>query len=132
MSFTDPIADMLTRIRNANLLKQVAVTMPSSGMKVRLAAILKDEGFITSFEVIGDSKKQIVLSLKYANNGSVRVINGIRRISKPGLRVTATVDKLPRVIRGLGVAIISTSQGIMTDAKAREKGLGGEVLAYVW
>ncbi len=132
MSFTDPIADMLTRIRNANLLKQVAVTMPSSGIKVRLAAILKDEGFIHSFEVIGDSKKQIVLSLKYANNGSVRVINGIRRISKPGLRVTATVDKLPRVIRGLGVAIISTSQGMMTDAKAREKGLGGEVLAYVW
>jgi small subunit ribosomal protein S8 len=132
MSFTDPIADMLTRIRNANLLKQVAVTMPSSGMKVRLAAILKDEGFINSFEVIGDSKKQIVLSLKYANNGSVRVINGIRRISKPGLRVTATVDKLPRVIRGLGVAIISTSQGIMNDVKAREKGLGGEVLAYVW
>jgi small subunit ribosomal protein S8 len=132
MSFTDPIADMLTRIRNANLLKQVAVTMPSSGMKVRLAGILKDEGFINGFEVIGDSKKQIVLSLKYANNGSVRVINGIRRISKPGLRVTATVDKLPRVIRGLGVAIISTSQGIMTDAKAREKGLGGEVLAYVW
>jgi small subunit ribosomal protein S8 len=132
MSFTDPIADMLTRIRNANLLKQVAVTMPSSGIKVRLAAILKDEGFINSFEVIGDSKKQIVLSLKYANNGSVRVINGIRRISKPGLRVTATVDKLPRVIRGLGVAIISTSEGIMTDVKAREKGLGGEVLAYVW
>ncbi len=132
MSFTDPIADMLTRIRNANLLKHVAVTMPSSGIKVRLAEILKDEGFIHSFEVIGDSKKQIVLSLKYANNGSVRVINGIRRISKPGLRVTATVDKLPRVIRGLGVAIISTSQGMMTDAKAREKGLGGEVLAYVW
>jgi len=132
MSFTDPIADMLTRIRNANLLKHVAVTMPSSGIKVRLAEILKDEGFIHSFEVTGDSKKQIVLSLKYANNGSVRVINGIRRISKPGLRVTATVDKLPRVIRGLGVAIISTSQGMMTDAKAREKGLGGEVLAYVW
>jgi small subunit ribosomal protein S8 len=132
MSFTDPIADMLTRIRNANLLKQVAVTIPSSGIKVRLAEILKDEGFINSFEVIGDSKKQIVVSLKYANNGSIRVINGIRRISKPGLRVTATVDKLPRVIRGLGVAIISTSQGMMTDAKAREKGLGGEVLAYVW
>jgi small subunit ribosomal protein S8 len=123
---------MLTRIRNANLLKQVAVTIPSSGIKVRLAEILKDEGFINSFEVIGDSKKQIVVSLKYANNGSIRVINGIRRISKPGLRVTATVDKLPRVIRGLGVAIISTSQGMMTDAKAREKGLGGEVLAYVW
>jgi small subunit ribosomal protein S8 len=132
MSFTDPIADMLTRIRNANLLKQEAVTMPSSGLKVRLAAILKDEGFIHGFEVIGDAKKQIVISLKYANNGTLRVINGIRRISKPGLRVTAPVDKLPRVIRGLGVAIISTSQGIMTDAKAREKGLGGEVLAYVW
>jgi small subunit ribosomal protein S8 len=132
MSFTDPIADMLTRIRNANLLKQEAVTMPSSGLKVRLAAILKDEGFINGFEVIGDAKKQIVISLKYANSGYIRVINGIRRISKPGLRVTAPVDKLPRVIRGLGVAIISTSQGIMTDAKAREKGLGGEVLAYVW
>jgi len=132
MSFTDPIADMLTRIRNANLLKQEAVTIPSSVLKVRLAEILKDEGFINSFSVIGDSKKQIVVSLKYANNGSVRVINGIRRISKPGLRVTATVDKLPRVIRVLGVAIISTSKGMMTDAKAREKGLGGEVLAYVW
>jgi small subunit ribosomal protein S8 len=132
MSFTDPIADMLTRIRNANLLKQEAVTIPSSVLKVRLAEILKDEGFINSFSVIGDSKKQIVVSLKYANNGTVRVINGIRRISKPGLRVTATVDKLPRVIRGLGVAIISTSKGMMTDAKAREKGLGGEVLAYVW
>jgi small subunit ribosomal protein S8 len=132
MSFTDPIADMLTRIRNANLLKQEAVTMPSSGLKVRLAAILKDEGFVHGYEVIGDAKKQIVISLKYANNGTLRVINGIRRISKPGLRVTAPVDKLPKVLRGLGVAIISTSQGIMTDAKAREKGLGGEVLAYVW
>ncbi|MGA0875488.1 MAG: 30S ribosomal protein S8 [Bacilli bacterium] len=132
MSFTDPIADMLTRIRNANLLKQEALTLPSSGLKVRLATILKDEGFIQGFEVIGDNKKQLVISLKYANNGTVRVINGIRRISKPGLRVTATVDKLPRVIRGLGVAIISTSQGMMTDAQAREKGLGGEVLAYVW
>jgi len=132
MSFTDPIADMLTRIRNANLLKQEAVTMPISGLKVRLAAILKDEGFIHGYEVIGDAKKQIVISLKYANNGTLRVINGIRRISKPGLRVTAPVDKLPKVLRGLGVAIISTNQGIMTDAKAREKGLGGEVLAYVW
>lgn len=131
MSFTDPIADMLTRIRNANMLKQAAVTLPSSGLKLRLAAILKDEGFIHGFELIGDTKKQLVISLKYAN-GSVRVINGIKRISKPGLRVTATADKLPRVIRGLGVAIISTSKGIMTDAIAREKGLGGEVLAYVW
>lgn len=132
MSFTDPIADMLTRIRNANLLKQEAVTIPSSNLKLRIAAILKDEGFINSFEIIGDDKKQLVLSLKYGDNGNLRVINGIKRISKPGLRVTATADKLPRVIRGLGVAIISTSQGIMTDAVAREKGLGGEVLAYVW
>ena len=131
MSFTDPIADMLTRILNANMLKQAADTLPSSGLKLRLAANLKDEGFIHGFELIGDTKKQLVISLKYAN-GSVRVINGIKRISKPGLRVTATADKLPRVIRGLGVAIISTSQGIMTDAIAREKGLGGEVLAYVW
>lgn len=132
MSFTDPIADMLTRIRNANLLKQEAVTIPSSNLKLRIAAILKDEGFINSFEIIGDDKKQLVLSLKYGDNGNLRVINGIKRISKPGLRVTATADKLPRVIRGLGIAIISTSQGIMTDAVAREKGLGGEVLAYVW
>jgi small subunit ribosomal protein S8 len=132
MSFTDPIADMLTRIRNANMLKQEAVTLPSSSLKSRLAAILKDEGFIHGFEIIGDQKKQLVISLKYANGGATRVINGIRRISKPGLRVTATADKLPRVIRGLGVAIISTSQGIMTDATARTKGLGGEVLAYVW
>jgi small subunit ribosomal protein S8 len=131
MSFTDPIADMLTRIRNANLLKQEAVTMPSSGLKVKLAQILKDEGFITGFEVIGDPKKQLVISLKYAG-GTIRVINGIKRISKPGLRVTTSAEKLPRVIRGLGVAIISTSKGMMTDAQAREKGLGGEVLAYVW
>jgi small subunit ribosomal protein S8 len=131
MPFTDPIADMLTRIRNANAMRHEAVTIPSSNLKVKIAELLQQEGFIHSFEVIGDVKKQLIVSLKYTT-GNVRVINGLKRISKPGLRVTAPADKLPRVLRGLGVAIISTSQGIMSDQKAREAGLGGEVLAYVW
>jgi small subunit ribosomal protein S8 len=131
MPFTDPIADMLTRIRNANLIKQEAVTLPHSQVKTKIANILKQEGFISGVEVIGDKKKQIVLALRYAE-GNVRVINGIKRISKPGLRITATADKLPKVIRGLGLAIISTSKGMMTDREAREAGLGGEVIAYVW
>lgn len=131
MPFTDPIADMLTRIRNANAMRHEAVTIPSSKLKVKIAELLQQEGFIHSFEVIGDVKKQLIVSLKYTT-GNVRVINGLKRISKPGLRVTAPADKLPRVLRGLGVAIISTSQGIMSDQKAREAGLGGEVLAYVW
>jgi small subunit ribosomal protein S8 len=131
MPFTDPIADMLTRIRNANAMRHEAVTIPSSNLKVKIAELLQHEGFIHSFEVIGDVKKQLIVSLKYTT-GNVRVINGLKRISKPGLRVTAPADKLPRVLRGLGVAIISTSQGIMSDQKAREAGLGGEVLAYVW
>jgi small subunit ribosomal protein S8 len=131
MSFTDPIADMLTRIRNANLIKLETVAMPSNKLKVNIAEILKQEGFITSFQVSGDLKKQLIITLKYGE-GDVRVINGIKRISKPGLRVTATTDKLPRVIRGLGIALISTSKGLMTDNQAREAGLGGEVLAYVW
>ena len=131
MPFTDPIADMLTRIRNANAMRHEAVTIPSSNLKVKIAELLQQEGFIHSFEVIGDIKKQIVVSLKYTD-GQVRVINGLKRISKPGLRVTAPADKLPRVLRGLGVAIISTSKGIMSDQTAREAGLGGEVLAYVW
>jgi small subunit ribosomal protein S8 len=132
MSFTDPIADMLTRIRNANMLKQEKVTMPSNKLKVEIAKILVSEGFISSFEVVGDLKKSLNLSLKYAEGGTVRVINGIKRISKPGLRVTTSAEKLPRVLRGLGVAIISTSKGLMTDSQAREAALGGEVLAYVW
>ena len=131
MPFTDPIADMLTRIRNANAMRHEAVTIPSSNLKVKIAELLQQEGFIHSFEVIGDLKKQIVVSLKYTD-GQVRVINGLKRISKPGLRVTAPADKLPRVLRGLGVAIISTSKGIMSDQTAREAGLCGEVLAYVW
>lgn len=131
MPFTDPIADMLTRIRNANAMRHEAVTIPSSQLKVKIAELLQQEGFIHSFEVIGDTKKQIVVSLKYTE-GQVRVINGLKRISKPGLRVTAQADKLPRVLRGLGVAIISTSKGLMSDQQAREAGLGGEVLAYVW
>jgi small subunit ribosomal protein S8 len=131
MPFTDPIADMLTRIRNANAVRHEAVTIPSSTLKVKIAELLQQEGFIHSFEVIGDVKKQLIVSLKYTS-GQVRVINGLKRISKPGLRVTAPADKLPRVLRGLGVAIISTSKGIMSDQRAREAGLGGEVLAYVW
>jgi small subunit ribosomal protein S8 len=131
MPFTDPIADMLTRIRNANAMRHEAVTIPSSTLKVKIAELLQQEGFIHSFEVIGDVKKQLIVSLKYTS-GQVRVINGLKRISKPGLRVTAPADKLPRVLRGLGVAVISTSNGIMSDQQAREAGLGGEVLAYVW
>jgi small subunit ribosomal protein S8 len=132
MSFTDPIADMLTRIRNANMLRQEKVTMPSNKLKVEIAKILLSEGFIASFEVVGDLKKSINMNLKYAEGGTVRVINGIKRISKPGLRVNTSAEKLPRVLRGLGVAIISTSKGLMTDSQAREATLGGEVLAYVW
>jgi small subunit ribosomal protein S8 len=132
MSFTDPIADMLTRIRNANMLRQEKVTMPSNKLKVEIAKILLSEGFIASFEVVGDLKKSINMNLKYAEGGTVRVINGIKRISKPGLRVNASAEKLPRVLRGLGVAIISTSKGLMTDSQAREATIGGEVLAYVW
>jgi len=130
MVMTDPIADMLTRIRNANTLRSTTVVMPSNSVKVRIAKILKDEGFIVDFAESGDLKKLLTIALKYADG--TRVINGLKRISKPGLRVTASADKLPRVLKGLGVAIISTSQGIMTDRQARTLGIGGEVLAYVW
>ena len=131
MVMTDPIADMLTRIRNANQMKYEAVSMPSSKMKVAIAEILKEEGFIADYTVTGDTKKELSLSLKYGENGE-KVITGLKKISKPGLRVTAPADKLPRVLNGLGIAVISTSQGLMTDKEAREKGLGGEVLAYIW
>lgn len=131
MSMTDPIADMLTRIRNANALNHEAVAMPGSKAKVQIAKILKEEGYITDFVVSGDIKKVLTLVLKYGSKGE-KVISGLKRISKPGLRVTTTSDKLPRVLRGLGIAIISTSQGIMTDKKARALGVGGEVVAYVW
>jgi len=128
---SDPIADMLTRIRNANALRHEQVKMPSSKMKAEIARILKDEGFIVDYKVKGNVKKELILSLKYAQDGT-RVISGLKKISKPGLRVNVGSDKLPRVLKGLGIAIISTSQGVMTDAKARTLGIGGEVIAYVW
>ncbi len=128
---SDPIADMLTRIRNANALKYKTVAMPSSKMKVEIAKILKDEGFIVDYEVKGKVKKELTITLKYAADGT-RVISGLRKISKPGLRATVSCEKLPRVLKGLGIAVISTSQGVMTDAKARTLGIGGEVIAYIW
>ncbi len=131
MSMTDPIADMLTRIRNANALHHESVAMPSSRMKVQIAKILKEEGFVVDYVVKGDVKKTLTLNLKYGEKGE-RVISGLKKISKPGLRVSATADRLPRVLRGLGIAIISTSQGVMTDKKARALNIGGEVIAYVW
>ena len=127
---TDPIADMLTRIRNANVMRHESVTMPSSNMKVHIAEILKEEGFINDFIVLGDVKKELTITLKYV--GGERVISGLKKISKPGLRVNVPADKLPRVLRGLGIAIISTSQGLMSDKRARALGIGGEVIAYVW
>ena len=128
---TDPIADMLTRIRNANALRYETVKIPSSKMKVEIARILKEEGFITDYKVKGETKKELTLTLKYAEDGT-RVISGLRKISKPGLRVTVSCEKLPRVLKGLGIAIISTSQGVMTDNQARTLGIGGEVIAWVW
>ncbi|MCQ3035082.1 MAG: 30S ribosomal protein S8 [Bacilli bacterium] len=128
---TDPIADMLTRIRNANSLKYATVEMPSSKMKVEIAKILLEEGFISNFEVKGDTKKELSITLKYGVNGQ-RVISGLKKISKPGLRVNVSCEKLPRVLRGLGIAIISTSKGVVSDKTARQLGVGGEVLAYVW
>lgn len=128
---TDPIADMLTRIRNANSLKYATVEMPSSKMKVEIAKILLEEGFVSNFEVKGDVKKQLTITLKYGVNGQ-RVISGLKKISKPGLRVNVPCEKLPRVLRGLGIAIISTSKGVVSDKTARQLGVGGEVLAYVW
>ena len=128
---TDPIADMLTRIRNANSLKYATVEMPSSKMKVEIAKILLEEGFISNFEVKRDVKKQLTITLKYGVNGQ-RVISGLKKISKPGLRVNVPCEKLPRVLRGLGIAIISTSKGVVSDKTARQLGVGGEVLAYVW
>jgi small subunit ribosomal protein S8 len=129
---TDPIADMLTRIRNANTALHSNVEIPASKIKVALAETLKNEGFINDFEVVGDNKQGIIrIRLRY-DSSKRRVITGIKRISKPGLRVYARKDEIPRVLGGLGIAIISTSQGVMVDKKARAAGLGGEVLCYVW
>ena len=132
MNTTDPIADMLTRIRNANSAKHKTVDVPSSKMKTAIAEILFKEGYIKSFEIISDENQGIIrITLKYDEKGT-RVIDGIKRISKPGLWVYANKEELPRVLNGLGTAIISTSKGLKTDKEAREAGIGGEVLAYIW
>ena len=132
MNTTDPIADMLTRIRNANSSKHKTVDIPASNMKKAIAKILLDEGYIKAVEEVENSNQGIIrITLKYDEKGT-RVIDGIKRISKPGLRVYASKDELPRVLNGLGIALISTSKGIKTDKEARAEGLGGEVLAYVW
>ena len=132
MNITDPIADMLTRIRNANSAKHKTVDVPASKIKTAIAEILFKEGYIKSFEVINNDNQGIIrITLKYDEKGT-RVIDGIKRISKPGLRVYAGKEELPRVLNGLGIAIISTSQGLKTDKEAREAGMGGEVLAYIW
>ena len=131
MIMTDPIADMLTRVRNALQARHETVEIPASKEKTAIAEILKNEGFITDFTIAGDVKKTITITLKYGPNGE-KVISGLKRISKPGLRAYAKVDSSPSVLNGLGIAIISTSEGMMTDKDARAKHVGGEVLAYVW
>ena len=132
MHITDPIADMLTRIRNAGSARHATVEGPASGMKKAIAQILLDEGYIKAFEVVEEGVQgTIKITLKY-NANKEKAISGLRRVSKPGLRVYAGADELPRVLKGLGVAIISTSKGIMTDKKARELHVGGEVLAFIW
>ena len=132
MNTTDPIADMLTRIRNANTAKHQTVDIPASNMKKSIADILVKEGYIKSVEEIKDEKQGILrVTLKYQENGE-RVISGLKRISKPGIRIYASKDEIPQVLNGLGTALISTSKGIKTDKEARKENLGGEVLAYVW
>ena len=132
MNTTDPIADMLTRIRNANSAKHKTVDIPASKIKTSIAEILFKEGYIEEFELINNENQGIIrITLKYDENGT-RVIDGIKRISKPGLRVYANKEELPKVLNGLGIAIISTSKGLKTDKEAREAGIGGEVLAYIW
>ena len=133
MTMSDPIADMLTRIRNANTAKHDTVDVPASKMKLSIAQILLDEGYIRKFDVIDDGNfKTIHITLKYGEDKNDKIISGIKRISKPGLRVYAGKEELPKVLGGLGVAIISTTQGVVTDRKARELQVGGEVLAFVW
>ena len=132
MQITDPVADMLTRIRNANTAKHEKVDVPASNLKKAIAQILLDEGYIKSYEVVDDGTQGIIrITLKYLA-GKEKVISGLRRVSKPGLRVYAGADELPKVLKGLGIAIVSTSKGVMTDKKAREAHIGGEVLAFVW
>lgn len=132
MVMTDPIADFLTRIRNANMVKHAMLEVPASRIKKDIATILKNEGFIKDFEVIEDDKQGVIrVFLKYGQNNE-RVITGLKRISKPGLRVYAKTNEVPKVLNGLGIAILSTSEGVITDKVARQKNVGGEVLAYVW
>ena len=132
MNTTDPIADMLTRIRNANSQKHKTVDVPSSNMKKSIADILFKEGYIAAYEEINDNSQGVIrITLKYDEKGN-KVIDGLKRISKPGLRVYSSKDELPQVLNGLGIALISTSKGIKTDKEARKEGLGGEVIAYVW
>ena len=132
MQITDPIADLLTRIRNASTAKHPSVDVPASNLKKAICQILVDEGYIKGMKVTDDGKQGVItLTLKYQENGAP-VIDGLKRVSKPGLRVYAGAQELPKVLRGLGIAIISTSKGVMTDKKARELNVGGEVLAFVW
>ena len=132
MTMSDPIADMLTRIRNANSAKHETVDIPASNMKKAIAQILLDEGYIASYKVIEDDKQGVIrVTLKYGENKS-QVITGLRRVSKPGLRIYSNVEDMPKVMKGLGIAIVSTSKGIMTDREARKQNVGGEVLAFVW
>ena len=133
MHITDPVADMLTRIRNANNAKHETVDVPASNMKKSIAQILLDEGYIKAYQVIDDGTQGVIrITLKYNAGGKEKVISGLRRVSKPGLRVYVGADELPRVLRGLGIAIVSTSKGVMTDKAARAAHVGGEVLAFVW
>ncbi len=132
MHITDPIADMLTRIRNANSAKHDTVDIPASNMKKAIAQILVDEGYIKNYKVIEDGKQGVIrVTLKYGE-GKSQVITGLRRVSKPGLRIYSNVEEMPKVMKGLGVAIVSTSKGIMTDREARKQNVGGEVLAFIW
>ena len=134
MTTNDPIADMLTRIRNANTAKHDTVDIPASKMKIAIADILVDEGYIKKYELVDGENgfKDIRVTLKYNDNKKEKVLTGLKRISKPGLRIYAGKDELPKVLGGLGIAIISTNNGVITDKKARELGVGGEVLAFVW
>lgn len=132
MQITDTIADLLTRIRNANSAKHATVDVPASNMKKAITQILVDEGYLKSYQIIDDGKQGIIrITLKYGENKS-QVITGLRRVSKPGLRIYSSCEDMPKVMKGLGVAIVSTSKGVMTDKKARELNVGGEVLAFVW
>ena len=132
MQITDPIADLLTRIRNANTQKHETVDCPSSKMKVAIVDILANEGYIKGYQIIEDGKQNVIrMTLKYSPSGE-RVISGLKRVSKPGLRYYASAEEMPRVLKGLGTAIVSTSKGVMTDKEARKEHIGGEVLCFVW